>query len=122
MSRFLVHIHTGPTDPAKVTLGAFIAAQAAQDGHEVTLFFAGDGVANLAPGVPARLEGAGTGRLADHLAALGAAGGTVCVSRLSAEGRGLGPELLDALGVPARFAAPPMLVALADAADTVLCY
>ena len=122
MSRFLVQIHTGPEDPDKVTLGALIAAEAARAGHAVTLFLVGDGVENLAPGRPATVIGRGTGVLADHLAALGAAGGTICVSRLSLQGRGLDPAILADLGTPAQLATPAMLVALADAADTCLGY
>ncbi|MGY6634486.1 MAG: DsrE family protein [Alkalilacustris sp.] len=122
MGRFLVQIHTGPDDPNKVTLGALIAAEAARAGHQVTLFFVGDGVACLAPGRAAGLEGRGTGVLADHLAALGAAGGGVRVSLLSSEARGLGDEILAALPLPADFARPADLVALAAAADTCLSY
>ena len=122
MARFLVHIHTGPADPNKVTLGAFIAAEAARQGHAVTLFFAGDAVDSLSPVHRDRMEGLGTGRLAEHLVALGAAGGTVCISRLSAVARDHDEGLLTGLGAPARFATPDMLVALAAEADTVLCY
>lgn len=122
MSRFLVQIHTGPGDPNKVTLGALIAAEAARAGHAVTLFLVGDGVENLAPGRPATVVGRGTGVLADHLAALGAAGGVIRVSRLSAEARGMDAAILADLGAPAELATPAMLVALADAADTCLSY
>ena len=122
MARFLVHIHSGPTAPNTVTLGAFIAATAAAEGHAVTLFLAGDAVACLAPDTLAGLEGLGTGRLDDHLRTLGKGGGILRVSRLSSAARGLGPDLLAGLGVPASFAAPSDLVALAAEADTVLCY
>ena len=122
VARFLIHIHSGPAAPNTVTLGAFIAATAAAEGHAVTLFLAGDAVACLAPDTLPRLEGLGTGRLADHLRALGRAGGTLRVSRLSSEARGLTPDLLQDLGLPASFAAPTDLVALAAEADTVLCY
>ena len=43
MAKVLVHIHSGPEAPNKVTLGALVAATAATDGHDVTVFFAGDG-------------------------------------------------------------------------------
>ena len=122
MARFLVHIHSGPQAANTVTLGAFIAAEAAAAGHEVTLFLAGDGVASLAPELLPGVAGLGTGRLVDHLRDLGAAGGEICVSRLSSQARGLDGRILEGLGAPARFAAPADLVALAAEADTVLCY
>ena len=44
MTKFLVHIHTGPNDPTKATLGCLMAAAALKEGHNVTVFMAGDGV------------------------------------------------------------------------------
>ncbi len=120
MSRFLVHIHTGPVDPNKATLGCLVALTAARRGHEVALFLAGDGVHLLSPATLALLEGQGTGRLAEHIGGLAEAGARLYVSRLSAGARGYDDSLLD--GHPAEFATPDQLVDLADAADTVLCY
>jgi predicted peroxiredoxin len=120
MAKFLVHVHTGPADPNKATLGCLIAAKAAEEGHDVTLFLAGDGVHLMAPEHRAGLVGLGTGRLGDHIDALGEAGGRILVSGLSARARGYDDDLLD--GSPAEFALPQMLVSLAAEADTVLCY
>lgn len=120
MSKILVHIHTGPSDPNKVTLGALVAATAVKGGHSVTVFFAGDGVHNVAAGTRETLEGVGTGRLADHLAAVVAGGGRFVVSGMSAKARGYGDDLLE--GLPAEFAAPDRLIGLAEEASTVLCY
>ena len=121
MSVFLVHIHTGPTDPTKVTLGCAVALAAAKAGHDVRLFFAGDGVHNLSADNRASVVGVGTGKLADHLAGLVEAGAQFTLSGGSAKARGYGDELLDDLP-GAEFGAPPDLVGYADAADTVLCY
>ena len=82
MSRFLVHIHTGPEGPNKATLGCLVALEAARKGHDVTLFFAADGVHLLAP-QHAGIEGQGTGRLGEHLVAALAA--RVGGARLEAE-------------------------------------
>ncbi|MCP1169980.1 DsrE family protein [Limimaricola litoreus] len=119
MPRFLVHIHTGPADPNKATLGCLVALTAARKGHEVTVFFAGDGVHLLAAD-HAGLEGAGTGRLGDHLTGLAEAGARFRVSGMSAKARGYDDGLLEAH--PAEFAMPEVLVDLAHAADTVLSY
>ncbi|MGR3463692.1 DsrE family protein [Limimaricola sp.] len=119
MPRFLVHIHTGPADPNKATLGCLVALAAARKGHDVTVFFAGDGVHLLAPD-HAGIEGAGTGRLGDHLIGLAETGARFRVSGMSAKARGYDEALLD--GHPAEFAMPDTLVDLAQAADTLLCY
>jgi predicted peroxiredoxin len=120
MAKFLVHVHTGPADPNKATLGCLIAAKAAEEGHDVTLFLAGDGTHLMAPEHRAALVGLGTGRLGDHIDAFAEAGGRILVSGLSARARGYDDDLLD--GYPAEFALPQALVSLAVEADTVLCY
>lgn len=120
MSKFLVHIHTGPSDPTKATLGLLIAATALKEGHEVTVFMAGDGVHLLAVEHLDALVGQGTGALKDHIAAIADGGGRFILSGMSAKARGYGESLLD--GHPAEFAMPDRLVKLADEADTVLCY
>ncbi len=120
MARFLVHIHTGPADATKATLGCLVAATALKEGHEVTLFLAGDGVHLLAPEHVENLTGQGTGSLKDHIAAIEDAGGKFVLSGMSAKARGYDDGLLE--GHPAKFAMPDVLVRLAAEADTVLCY
>jgi predicted peroxiredoxin len=120
MAKFLVHIHTGPQDPTKAALGFLVALTALNDGHEVDLFLAGDAVHLLAPESVTSLEGLGTGRLADHLPAIAAAGGRLHLSGKSAQARGYDEGLL--AGHPAVFAMPNVLVRLAAEADTVLTY
>ena len=44
MAKILVHIHTGPSDPTKATLGLLVALTAKKKGHDVTVFLAGDAV------------------------------------------------------------------------------
>ncbi len=120
MSKFLVHIHTGPSDPTKATLGCLIAATALKEGHDVTVFMAGDGVHLLADEHLETLVGTGTGALKDHIAAIAEGGGKFVLSGMSAKARGYDETLLE--GHPAEFGMPDKLVELADAADTVLCY
>jgi len=120
MSKFLVHIHTGPSDPTKATLGCLIAATALKEGHDVTVFMAGDGVHLLADEHLEVLVGTGTGALKDHIAAIAKGGGRFVLSGMSAKARGYDETLLE--GHPAEFGMPDQLVKLADAADTVLCY
>lgn len=120
MAKFLVHIHTGPGDPTKATLGCLVAATALKEGHDVTLFLAGDGVHLLAQEQIDELEGQGTGALKDHIGAIESAGGKFVLSGMSAKARGYDEGLLE--GHPAQFGLPDVLVNLAAEADTVLCY
>ena len=120
MSRMLVHIHTGPNDPTKATLGLLVALTAKKAGHDVSVFLAGDGVHLFGADHRDSVEGLGTGRLADHLAGHAEAGTTFFLSGMSAKARGYDDSLLD--GFDASFAMPDKLVELATAADTVLCY
>lgn len=119
MARFLVHLHTGPADPTKATLGLLVALTALREGHEVDVFLAGDAVHLLAP-AHSGLEGLGTGGLSEHLSGLSEGGARLHLSRKSAQARGYDDALLG--GRPAVFAMPEVLVRLAAAADTVLTY
>ena len=120
MTKFLVHIHTGPEDPTKSALGFLVAATAAKEGHEVDLFLAGDGVLLLDEVALSGLEGKGTGNLQTHFNAICAAGGRFFLSGMSAKARGLDESVLE--NKPAEFAMPDVLVRLAVEADVVLTY
>lgn len=120
MSDFLIHIHTGPGNPTKATLGCLVAATALKAGHDVRIFMAGDGVRLLDPEVIDSLEGEGTGKMKDHIPEIAAHGGRFYLSGMSAKARGYDDGLLE--GHPAEFAMPDVLVGLADEAATVLCY
>jgi uncharacterized protein len=120
MAKFLVHVTTGPEDPTRAALGFLIAATAAKQGHDVSLFVAGEGVSLLRPDVVSSLEGKGTGRLHSHLEDIVSNGVRMYLSGMSAKARGLDESIL--AGYPAEFAMPDVLVRLAAEADAVLCY
>jgi len=120
MAQFLVHVHTGPSDPTKAALAFLVAATALKEGHSVNLFLAGDAVSLLTAEALASVEGIGTGRVGEHLEAIAVRGGRLFLSGMSAKARGLGDELLT--GRPAEFAMPNVLVRLAAEADVVLTY
>lgn len=120
MAVFLVQVATGPSDPNRATLACLIALTALREGHQVSVFLVGDGVHLFAPEVLAVLEGQGTGRLADHVAGIAAAGGRFFVSRKSAAARGYDAALL--AGHPAEFGLPEDLVRLIAGADRVITY
>jgi predicted peroxiredoxin len=116
---FLVHITTGIENPSKATLALFVARAVVEGGHQLTLFFAADGVNLLRKETAENLIGLGTGAAAEHLAVIAAAKPSVFYSGGSAKPRGLTPENL---ALPAEPAGPPKLVALAAESDVVLSY
>ena len=117
--KLLVHITSGPEQPNKITLGCLVALTAHNESHHVQVALAADGVHLLAPG-HADIEGQGTGRLGDHIAALKEAGVEFFVSGKSAKARGYDDSLLD--GVTGGFGMPDKLIAMVAEANKVLCY
>ena len=47
MNKLLVHIITGVENPSRSVLGFLVAKSAIEDGNDVTIFCAGDGVTSL---------------------------------------------------------------------------
>ena len=116
MARILVHSATGPDDPTRAALALLIAKTAADEGHEVQVFLAGDGVHLASPETAEATNGLGTGSVAEHLAALQNAGLTVFLSGMSSKARGIeGSEGFE-------LAPPQKLVELAVWAETTLTY
>jgi len=121
MSKLLIHIHSGPESPNKVSLGLLVAAAAAgKKDVDATVFLAADGVHLLNLKNQGECVGQGTGDVKDHLDALRASDTKIYVSRMSANGRGYDESLLD--GYNAEFAFPDDLIECALKADSILCY
>ena len=107
---------TGPENPTRAALGLLVARTAAEEGHEVTVFLAGDAVHLAREATAGAAQGIGTGSVAEHLEALKAAGVTIFLSGMSSKARGIdGGEGFEL--VP-----PQKLVELATSADTTLTY
>lgn len=120
MAKILVHVTTGPENPTKAALAFLVAKAAADGGHEVVLFLAGDAVTLLRDAVLDTLAGLGTGRLRESYDGLVAKGARFYVSGMSSKARGLGEgELKDK---PAEFAMPDRLVQLSLEAERTLFY
>ena len=116
MARLFVNIATGPENATRAALGLLVAKTAASEGHEVRVFFAGDGVHLLNPETAESVQGLGTGAAAEHLRSLREQGIELFASKMSSEARGIGePE-----GV--QLAPPQKLVELAAWSDTALTY
>jgi uncharacterized protein len=120
MPKLLVHITCGPENPTKSALGFLVARTALSEGHEVSLFLAGDGVQLMRDSVLDSLVGLGTGSLREHFDAIVAAKGQIYVSGKSSQGRGVTARDLE--GKPATMAMPDKLVALALAANATITY
>ena len=67
MNKLLVHIITGVENPSRSVLGFLVAKSAIEDGNEVTIFCAGDGVTSLHEITTNEMQGVGLGTLSDHL-------------------------------------------------------
>jgi len=116
MARMLVHSATGPENPTRAALALLIARTAVDEGHEVQVFLAGDGVHLADEDKAAATNGLGTGAVAEHLAALKEAGLTIYLSGMSSKARGIdGREGFE-------LAPPQRLVELAVWAERTLTY
>lgn len=120
MPKLLVHVTCGPEHPTKAALAFLVARAAVEDGHEVTMFLAGDGVQLLRDSVLDSLTGLGTGSLRESFDAVVAGGGLLYASGMSSKARGVGEADLE--GKPAEMAMPSRLVELAFEADRVISY
>ena len=118
MARLLVHVVTGPENPTRAALGLLVARTAADDGHEVEVFLAGDAVSLLRAQTANATAGVGTGNVAEHLGALRQAGITLHASGMSSQARGIQAD--EAQGV--ELCKPNRLVELAVWAEKTLTY
>lgn len=114
--KLLVHSATGPENPTRAALALLVARTAADEGHEVRVFLAGDAVHLAREATAAAVVGVGTGNAAEHLSALRSAGVSIALSGMSSKARGIeggdGYEL----------SPPAKLVELAAWAETTLTY
>ena len=115
-----MHITHGPENPTRAALGFLVAKAAIDEGHEVSLFLAGDAVQLLRDAVLDNLQGLGTGSLRESFDAIAAGGGRFYLSGMSSKARGLAESDLE--GKPAELAMPNVLVRLALEHDRALTY
>ncbi len=71
----LIHVTHGPESPTRAALGFLVARTGLDEGHEVSLFLAGDAVQLLRDAVLDNLTGLGTGSLRESYEAIVAGGG-----------------------------------------------
>ncbi len=114
--KLLVHSATGPENPTRAALALLVARSAADEGHDVRVFFAGDAVHLVRDATATAVHGLGTGNVAEHLAALREAGVTLHLSGMSSRARGIDG------GEGTQLCPPAKLIELAAWADTTLTY
>lgn len=120
MGKLLVHVTHGPEAPTRAALGLLVAKAGIEEGHEVSVFLAGDAVQLLRDAVLDGLTGLGTGPLREHFDAVVAGGGRFYASGMSSMARGVGEA--DVEGKPVEMAMPNRLVQLLFEADRTLTY
>jgi predicted peroxiredoxin len=118
VARLLVHLATGPENPTRAALALLIARTAAEEGHEVQVFLAGDAVQLARDETAQAASGIGTGSVSEHFEALASAGVPVFLSGMSSKARGIGESLR-----PGWELAPPQkLIELAAWSQSQLTY
>ena len=120
MAKILVHITHGPEHPTRAVLGFHVAKAALEEGHEVTLFLAGDGVQLMRDGAIEHLNGLGTGNMKSIYEAIAAANVKIYMSGMSSKSRGLSEAELE--GKNYQFATPKDLVKLSVEHDRMFTY
>lgn len=118
--KILVHITHGPEAPTRAVLGFHVAKAAVDEGHDVAVFLAGDGVQLVRKGTVDQLSGLGTGTLRDLYDALVAANVPFYLSGGSSKARSLTEDDLEGLSV--QFASPHELVRLSVEHDRMFTY
>lgn len=116
MARLLVHIVSGPEHTTKAVLGLLVARTAQAEGHDVSVFFAGDGVDYVRPETRAVAAGVGVGSAADHYQDLVTSDARLYGSAMSADARGVVTD------GHVELVKPPRLVELIVEADNVIVY
>jgi uncharacterized protein len=91
MAKLLIHLATGPENPTRGSLALLVARTAADEGHDVQVFIAGDGVQYARPATASTVQGVGTGSFGEHWEAIVAAGVPIFLSGLSSNARGSNP-------------------------------
>ena len=120
MATILIHVTSGPENPTRAALSFLVAKAAVDEGHEVSMFLAGDATQLLRDAVLDSLVGLGTGSLRESYDAVVAGGAKLYASGMSSKARGVAEADLEEK--PVEFAMPNRLVQLAVESDTVLTY
>lgn len=120
MAKILVHVTVGPNDATRAALAFLVAKTVVDEGHQLSLFVAGDGVHLLTSGVAQATVGLGTGNLSEHIAAINEHAFEAYFSGMSAKARNIEPA--DVILRGAQPAMPTKLVQLIVECDKTISY
>ncbi len=120
MVKILVHITHGPEDPTRATLAFLVAKSAKEEGHDVSLFLAGNAVFLIKDSVIESVNGVGTGSLKELFAFAVQNQIPIHLSGLSSKARGITEA--DLQGKNAKFSDPKTLVRLNVESDRLFTY
>lgn len=118
--KILIHLTQGSENPTIAALAFLVARTAIEEGHEVTLFLAGDAVPLMRDAVLDNVTGLGTGKLREHYDAIVNGGGQFYLSGMSSKARGMSDA--DLAGKPLQFAPPSVLLKLSLESDRMFVY
>jgi predicted peroxiredoxin len=120
MAKLLINVTHGPEHPTRAALGFLVGKIAVEEGHEVSIFLAGDAVQLLRDSVLDSLNGLGTGNLRESFDGLVNGGGRIYLSKMSSNARGVTESDLE--GKPAELVMPKKLLELSLEADRLFTY
>lgn len=118
--KILVHLTHGVENPTVAALAMLVARTAVEEGHQVTVFLAGDAVSLIRDASLDNVTGLGTGKLREHYDVLVKGGCKFYLSGMSSKARGLLET--DLSGKPVEFAPPAVLLKLAIESDKMFVY
>ena len=95
MARLLINVTHGPEHPTRAALAFLVGKAAVEEGHDVSLFLAGDAVQLLRDEVLDSLSRLGTGSLRDSYDAIVDAGGGFYLLKPERDAASVGRRKLD---------------------------
>ncbi len=120
MAKVLVQIVSGPEHATRAALGFLVAQGGLDEGHDVTVFLAADGVNWVNRSTTDAISALGGGPLTETLDKLKSGGATFYASKLSLGVRGIDEDRAGDLG--AQMGTPAALVKLSIESDASLTY
>ena len=120
MAKVMVQILSGPEHATRAALGFLVAQGALDEGHDVTVFLAADGVNWVNRPTTDAIAGLGGGTLSEAIDKLKDGGASFYASKLSLGARGIAEDRAADLG--AEMGTPAKLVQISLESDSVLSY
>jgi len=118
--KLLVHSIQGPENSVNAVFPIAIASMAAEAGHEVNIFLAGNAVSLMKTEIVDNMSAIGVGKLSDYIKVIKDKGIKIHLSTGNCKARGITEDdVKDKNGV---MSGPPGLLKLVEEAEKVLSY